>query len=480
MMIARCFANPLGAAPVRSWIVVLALLLCAAATADAQPPNIVLIVCDNLGYGDVEPFNPACLNRTPNLNRMADEGRRFTHFYVTSGVCTPSRSSIMTGAYPRRINMDVTDGRVLRPVSPIGLHPNEITVANVLKQAGYTTAAIGKWHLGDQQPYLPTRRGFDSFFGLPYSDDMTAREGRNWPDLPLLRDATVIEAPAERNLLTRRETEEAIRFIREHRDRPFFLYMPHNMPGSTRESFASEAFRGRSANGSWGDAVAELDWSAGQIMEVLRELELAANTLVIWTSDNGAPPNGSNLPLGGDGYTTAEGGQRVPCIVWWPGRVPAGTTCDELTTTLDFMPTFAALAGTQPPVDRILDGFDVRPLLLGEPQAQSPYVAFYYYEGNQLQAVRSGPWKLYLPLKQWGNRSPNPAIMPGQPLLFDVTTDPGETTDLAASHAQVVAQLAALADVARTDLGDGDMRGHNQRPHGHVQDPRPLLLPHRR
>jgi arylsulfatase A len=238
----------------------------AAAAVAAKPPNIILMVCDNLGYGDVEPFHPACLNETPNLNRMAAEGRRFTHFYVTSGVCTPSRASIMTGVYPRRINMDVTDGRVLRPVSPVGLHPDEITIAAVLQQRGYATAAIGKWHLGDQEPYLPTRRGFDSFFGLPYSDDMTPRDGQNWPDLPLLRDEKVIEAPADRNLLTQRETEEAIRFIREHRDQPFFLYMPHNMPGSTRDSFASEAFRNRSSNGSWGDTIQELDWSAGQIM----------------------------------------------------------------------------------------------------------------------------------------------------------------------------------------------------------------------
>ncbi|MGV3483858.1 MAG: sulfatase-like hydrolase/transferase, partial [Planctomycetaceae bacterium] len=248
-MVARYFAPATPIPQARMWLAALALLLApAAATADPRLPNIILIVCDNLGYGDVEPFNPECLNRTPNLKRMAAEGRRLTHFYVTSGVCTPSRSSIMTGAYPRRINMDVTDGRVLRPVSPIGLHPDERTLADVLKTAGYATAAIGKWHLGDQKPYLPTRRGFDSFFGLPYSDDMTPREGHDWPDLPLLRDELVIEAPVNRNLLTQRETEEAVRFIREHRDEPFFLYLPHNMPGSTRDSFASEAFRGRSPN----------------------------------------------------------------------------------------------------------------------------------------------------------------------------------------------------------------------------------------
>lgn len=438
-------------------------------------PNIILIVCDNLGYGDIEPFNPDCLNRTPNLNRMAAEGRRLTHFYVTSGVCTPSRSSIMTGAYPRRINMDVTDGRVLRPVSPIGLHPDEITVAQVLKQAGYATAAIGKWHLGDQPPFLPTRRGFDSFFGLPYSDDMTAdkRPGQ-WPELPLMRDETAIEAPTDRSQLTRRETEESLRFIRKHRDEPFFLYLPHNMPGSTRESFPGEAFRGRSKNGSWGDVVEELDWSLGEILTTLREEGLAENTLVLWTSDNGAPPSGSNSPLAGRGYTTAEGGQRVPCIAWWPGRIPEGTTCDELTTTLDLMPTFAALAGSRPPQDRILDGFDITPLLVGRSGAKSPYVAFYYYESDRLQAVRSGPWKLYLPLEDWPSRRPNPAIRPGVPLLFDVAVDPAESQDRAAEHPGVVDQLTALAEAARRDIGDGDQAGQNQRPAGRFDSPRPI------
>lgn len=465
---------------IRSWLswislVLLVLVSAHSAAADQRPPNIILMVCDNLGYGDIEPFNPETVNRTPNLNRMAAEGRRFTHFYSTSGVCTPSRSSIMTGAYPRRINMDLTDGRVLRPVSPIGLHPDEVTIADRLKSAGYVTAAIGKWHLGDQEPYLPTRRGFDSFWGLPYSDDMTPRAGQDWPELPLLRDEKVIEAPTDRNLLTRRETEEAIRFIRKQADRPFFLYLPHNMPGSTRESFASEAFRGRSEGGPWGDAVEELDWSAGQILDVLRELELDKNTLVIWTSDNGAPPGGSNAPLGGLGYTTAEGGQRIPCIAWWPGQIPAGTTCDELTSTLDFLPTFSQLAGAEPAADRILDGFDIRSLLLGEPGAKSPYVAFYYYEGNQLHAVRSGPWKLYLPRAQWGRRLPNPQIKPGQPLLFDVTTDAGETDDLASQHPQIVTQLQALAETAIADIGDGDQPGQNQRPHGTIKKPRPLL-----
>ncbi|TVP99788.1 MAG: hypothetical protein EA381_08755 [Planctomycetaceae bacterium] len=278
-----------------------------------SPPNFVLVMADNLGYGDIGPFG-STKHRTPNLDRMAREGMRMTHFYVTSGVCTPSRSSLMTGCYPRRVGLEQSDsgGRVLQPVSAIGLHPQEVTIAKLLRSGGYATACIGKWHLGDQPPFLPTRHGFDTYWGVPYSDDMTPRPGRDWPDLPLLRDERVIEAPVDRDSLTRRETEEAIRFIETHRDQPFFLYMPQAMPGSTQAPFASPAFRGRSQNGPWGDSVEELDWSIGQVLDTLRRLGLDERTLVIWMSDNGAPrrvpEQGTNAPLGGWGYTTAEGG----------------------------------------------------------------------------------------------------------------------------------------------------------------------------
>jgi arylsulfatase A len=446
-----------------------------------RPPNFVVFFCDNLGYGDIEPTGSS-LHRTPNLNRMAAEGCLFTHFYATAGVCTPSRASLMTGAYPRRVSMDETDGRVLRPVSPIGLHPDEITVARVLKDAGYATGIVGKWHLGDQPPFLPTRHGFDEYFGIPYSDDMVhthpAGVRAGWPPLPLMRGERVIEAPAERNTLTRREAREAVRFIREHRDEPFFLYIPHSMPGSTNAPFASRRFRGRSRNGPWGDAVEELDWAAGQVLDTLDDLGLSEDTLVLWTSDNGAPrhdpPLGSNAPLHGWGYSTAEGGQRVPCIVRWPGHVPAGAECRELCTTMDVLPTFAALAGTHAPQDRILDGYDIRPLLFAKEGAQTPYSAFYYYEGPQLQAVRSGPWKLYLPLENW-TRIPNPAITHGEPSLYNVEEDSGETHDVAGEHPQIIEQLSAFAETARDGLGDGDRPGRNQRPAGRVQDPVPLM-----
>jgi arylsulfatase A len=283
-------------------------------------------------------------HRTPNLTRMAREGRKFTHFNVTAGVCTPSRSSLITGCYSQRVGMHTNprDGLVLRPLSPYGLHPEERTIAEVLKAQGYATGMVGKWHLGDQPEFLPTRQGFDWFFGVPYSDDMTERvwkkDGSRWPPLPLMENETVIEAPCDRNGLTKRYTERAMAWIAEHKEEPFFLYFPQAMPGSTKTPFSSDAFRGKSKNGPWGDSIEGLDWSLGVMLDQLVELGIAENTFVIWTSDNGAPINadpanlsrGSNLPLHGRGYTTSEGAFRVPTIVWQPGRVPANTVCDEL------------------------------------------------------------------------------------------------------------------------------------------------------
>jgi arylsulfatase A-like enzyme len=444
-------------------------------------PNFVLIVCDNLGYGDVGCFGSK-QHRTPHIDRMAAEGMRFTDFYVTSGVCTPSRASIMTGCYPRRVNMHVDENgrQVLPAVSAKGLHPDEITIAEVLKRRGYATAIIGKWHLGDQLPFLPTRQGFDYYFGIPYSDDMTAHPRRpTWPPLPLMENERVVEAPPDRNLLTKRYTEKTIQFITAHWGRPFFVYLPQAMPGSTRAPFASEAFRGKSANGPWGDSVEELDWSTGQILAALDRLGLDENTLVIWTNDNGAPrrnpPQGSNLPLAGWGYTTAEGGMRVPCVMRWPGKIPAGRTCSELSTTMDLLPTLARLAGTKPPQDRIIDGHDVWPLMAGEPGAKSPYEAFYYYYLPQLQAVRSGRWKLYLPLaNKWRSFRGDTEQSPAQ--LYDLVADLGETTNQADQRPEVVRRLMDLADGAREDLGDLDRPGKNQRPAAMVSEPTPRIM----
>jgi arylsulfatase A-like enzyme len=466
-----------------------AIALLAASTVAARPPNFIVVFCDNLGYGDIEPFG-STIHRTPNLNRMAREGRRLTHFYATAGVCTPSRASLMTGCYAQRVQMhwNARDRHVLRPVSPHGLHVDEITIAEVLRKQGYATAIIGKWHLGDQPEFLPTRQGFDQFFGIPYSDDMTARtwkeDGTVWPPLPLLENETVIEAPADRNSLTKRYTERALSFIERQGDKPFFLYLPHAMPGSTPKPFASEEFKGKSRNGPWGDSTEELDWSLGQILDRLVKLGLAKDTLVIWTSDNGTPmtgkqgdvSRGSNAPLHGRGYTTAEGAFRVPAIAWQPGTVPAATTCAQLCTTMDLLPTFAQLAGAK--LSHRIDGHEIDNLLYGTGEQRSPYRAFYYYHTNQLQAVRSGPWKLFVPLETFSRHPHFPrGSKDNSPLLFNLIEDVSCRRNVAPHHPEIVASLTALAGKARADLGDRGKPGKGQRTIGRIKNPTPRLLP---
>ncbi len=450
-------------------------LLAASSRPASGRPNFVVIFCDDLGYGDIGCFG-ADKHHTPNLDRMAAEGRRFTSFYVSSGVCTPSRSSLMTGCYPRRVNMHQNEANlcVLFPVNRKGLNPDEVTMAEVLKRQGYATACIGKWHLGDQPAFLPTKQGFDTYFGIPYSNDMGTTQGPDRPPLPLLRDEEVIEAPADQNTLTRRYTDEVIRFMREHRDEPFFVYLPHTMPHNP--AHASDEFRDTSDNGRYGDAVEEIDWSVGQILAALKALDLDDKTLVLFTSDNGAASRwgGSNGPLRGWKGSTWEGGMREPCIVRWPGHVPAGTACDELACTMDLLPTFARLAGTTEPQDRIIDGKDIWPLISGRADAKSPHQAFYYYQMDQLQAVRSGRWKLHLSLKpkkrNWGQPEPEAPLQ-----LFDLKSDIGETRDVSDDHPDVVSRLMALAEEAREDLGDVDRPGRNQRPAALVDAPKPLL-----
>ena len=460
--------------------------------ASEGPPNIVFIFVDNLGYGDIEPFGATTI-RTPNLNRMAEEGRKFTHFYVTAGVCTPSRASAMTGCYAQRVGMHYNerDQHVLRPISPYGLNPDEVTIAEILKEQGYATTCIGKWHLGDQEPFLPTRQGFDSYLGIPYSDDMTARvwepDGSTWPPLPLMENESVIEAPVDRDYLTKRYTERALEFIESNKERPFFLYMPQAMPGSTRAPYASPEFRGKSEAGPWGDAVEELDWSVGEILDKLVELGIDENTLVVWTSDNGSPMvtspggpyRGTNAPLYGQGYTTAEGAFRVPTLFWWPGKIAESAICSELATTMDLLPTFARLAGAEPPKDRVIDGHDIRPLIFGEKGAKTPYEAFYYYNRDQLQAVRSGAWKLFLPLEKSMRhpRYPRSYTGPTEAFLFNVVEDVGCSRNVAADYPEVVARLELLAEQARKDLGDLDLSGSGQRRRGQVENPVPRLIP---
>ncbi|MPY88799.1 MAG: sulfatase-like hydrolase/transferase [Luteitalea sp.] len=471
---------------VTAWITI-AHLPRAAGAQQSDKPNIIFIWADNLGYGDLACFG-STKHRTPNIDRMAEEGMKLTNFYAAATVCTPSRAALMTGSYPRRVGLDWTDpdGVVLRPVSPNGLHPDEVTIAEVLKEGGYATAHIGKWHLGDQPAFLPTRQGFDYYFGIPYSDDMTPdkRPAGEWPPLPLMRNEEVIEAQPDRNLLTKREADETIRFIKENRNRPFFIWLSQAMPGSTNRPFASESFQGRSANGPYGDSVEELDWAVGQILRALDDLGLENRTLVIYASDNGAVSpsparpegqHGSNAPLSGFcNSIMMEGGMRVPFVARWPGTIPAGRVSDELATTMDMLPTFAHLGRGNVPRDRIIDGHDIWPLLAAEPGAKSPYVAFFYYHRSQLLAVRSGKWKLQLPLPEQaevgGATQKNPAG------LYDLTADIGETRDLSRQHPAIVAQLSKLLEQAREDLGDGSRTGSGQRPVGRVENPRPQLL----
>jgi len=448
----------------------------AADRGDGRPPNFIVIFCDDLGYGDIGCFGSK-KHRTPNIDRMAAEGMRFTSFYVTSGVCSPSRSSLMTGCYPRRVNIhqDHNNLCVLFPRGKKGLNPKEITIAEVLKQKDYATACVGKWHLGDQPEFLPTRQGFDHYYGIPYSNDMGGRKGGNRPPLPLLRNETVIEAPANQRTLTKRYTEEVVKFITANKDKPFFVYLPHTMPHLP--IFASKDFEGTSANGKFGDAVEEIDWSTGRILETLKQLGIDKNTLVVFTSDNGAArgPGGSNGPLSGWKGSTMEGGMREPCVMRWPGKIPAGTSCDELAITMDLLPTFAKLAGTNPPADRIIDGRDIGALMFGKTGAKSPHDVFYYYQMDQLQAVRSGKWKLHLALKvkkrNWGKPIGESTFE-----LYDLKTDIAEKNNVADKHPDVVKRLGALAEKARVDLGDTGRPGANQRPAGMVVTPKPLTM----
>ena len=467
----------------------IATLMAVSAPADGathgDKPNFIVFLCDNLGYGDIGPYG-STLNRTPNLDRLAREGRMFRSFYTAGNVCTPSRAGLMTGSYPRRLGIyqNPRGGAVLQPGEPIGLHPSEITIAEVLKSVGYSTMLIGKWHLGDQLPFLPTRQGFDRYYGVPYSDDMTPRPGMKWPPLPLMKDEIVVEAPVDRAQLTQYETRAAIDFIQENRGGPFFLLISHAMPGSTGSPFASAAFKGKSKNGPYGDAVEELDWSAGEILRTLDTLGLRDRTLVLWTSDNSAQARrdpgqiGTNAPLTGFMRSTSEGGFRVPFIARWPGRVPAGTVTDELATMMDLLPTFAALAGAQSPGAEIVDGKNIGPLFLGEQGATTPHRAFFFYQFDQLQAVRSGPWKLFLRLEKERGAPTQPAKQVRKAArLYHVVEDPAEKHDVAAHHAEVIVSLTQLADIARAEIGDFERQGTKQRPAGWIPDPDTRRLP---
>ena len=395
---------------------------------------------------------------------------KLTSFYVSANVCTPSRSSLMTGSYPRRVGLDENEkGQwVLFPRNEEGLNPDEVTVAEMLKDVGYQTALVGKWHLGDQKAFLPTRHGFDSYFGIPFSNDMghdSRRQPYNYPPLPLLRGEEVIEEEPDQRLITQRYTHEALEFIERSKDGPFFLYLAHTMPHWPQ--YASEDFAGKSKNGKWGDTVEEIDWSTGQIFAKLDELGIDDDTLVIFTSDNGGATRhgASNAPLRGSKGTTWEGGHRVCFLARWPGHVPAGTSSDAMALSIDVLPTFAALAGGEVPSDRVIDGKDIRPILLGSESEPTPHVAYYYYFVSHLNAVRSGRWKLHVARR--GGRAPDYEPSPVLE-LYDLHSDIGETQNVAEAYPQVVERLQALVEIARADLGDGKRPGRNVRPAGVV------------
>ncbi len=431
----------------------------------ASKPNIIIILADDLGYGDLGCYGHPTI-RTPHLDRMAAEGMRFTDFYSAAEVCTPSRAALLTGRYAVRSGMANDRYRVLRNRSTGHLPAGEVTLPEALKERGYATGMVGKWHLGvwsiDPAGH-PRRHGFDSFLGLPHSNDMDptpdaprGAPGRPdqslaWWNSPLYRNEEIVAQPSDQTQLTRLYTEEAQRFIREQKRRPFLLYVAHSFPHVPL--FASERFRGQSRRGLYGDVVEELDWSVGQILETLRKEKLADKTLVVFTSDNGPwlimNQQGGSAGLLREGKgCTWDGGMRVPAIAWWPGKIKPGSVNPSLTTMLDLFPTSLKLAGGAIPSDRVIDGQDVGANWISA--APAAVRAFYFYRGARVFAVRKGQWKLHL-LTQKGYGQPNPEAH-DPPLLFDLHADPGETFNVAASHPEIVADLLKEIEAHRATV----------------------------
>lgn len=443
----------------------------------AAKPNFIFINIDDLGYADIGPFGSK-INRTPNLDTMAKEGRKLTSFYAAP-VCSPSRAALMTGCYPKRV---LPIPGVLFPGNNLGLAPNEITVAEVLKAQGYATAIVGKWHLGDQPEFLPNQQGFDLHFGLPYSNDMGPAEdgvrsdlgkplppkgkGAEQPPLPLLRNGTVVKRvlPDDQQSLVEIYTTEAVDFITKNKEKPFFLYLPHNAVHFP--IYPGKKWAGKSPHGIFSDWVEEVDWSVGQVLDTVRKLGLADRTLVIFTSDNGGTPRSVNAPLRGHKASTLEGGMRVPTIAWWPGKIPAGTESDAIVGMFDILPTFAALAGGTVPADRKIDGADIWPQLAGVKDAKPAHETFYFYRGLELEAVRHGDWKLQIVGAT--------KDVPFQAKLYNLKTDIGEAKDMAAANPAIVKKLEELAAAMKDDLGLTGV-GPGCRPLGKVKDARPLI-----
>jgi arylsulfatase A-like enzyme len=419
-----------------------------AVRAGERPPNFVIILTDDQGYGDVGCYGAIGLH-TPNLDRMAAEGIRFTDFYVAQSVCSASRAALLTGCYPQRVGVF----GALSPSSKGGLRAGEMTIADVLKKKSYATAIFGKWHLGHLPQFLPTRHGFDEYFGLPYSNDMWPRHPTDrFPDLPLIEQERIIAYNPDQAQLTARYTQRAVQFIAQNKDRPFFLYLAHSMPHVPLA--VSDRFRGKSRRGLYGDVIMELDWSVGEVLASLKHHKIDEQTLAIFTSDNG-PWLSYGDHAGSAGFlregkgTVWEGGVREPCIMRWPGKIPAGSVCGEPAMTIDLLPTIAALADSPLPSRRV-DGVNIWPWISGQAGTANPHRVLYFYWERELQAVRAGRWKLHLP-HAYRTLAGKPGGNGGKPVpysqakteiaLYDLEIDPGETKNVAANHPDVVRQL---------------------------------------
>ena len=438
----------------------------------ATQPNIVIVLIDDMGYGDIGPFG-ATKQKTPHLDRMAREGLKFTSFYAAP-VCSVSRAQLMTGCYGARVSVP----GVFFPGQSVGLNPAEVTIAERLKALGYATQCVGKWHLGDQPEFLPTRQGFDHYLGIPYSNDMLKKAEKTGESVvPLVRDDKVVELLTEedQSRLVERYTEEALGFIRNNKDRPFFLYLPHSAVHTPIHP--GKAFAGKSANGHFGDWVEEVDWSTGRVLDTLRELKLDSNTLVIFTSDNGpwlikGSDGGSAGPLRGGKGTTWEGGVREPTLAWWPGKIAPGGVCDTVAGTIDLLPTCVTLAGGQVPAEPVIDGRDISALLFGQSR-QSPREAHYYFASYNLQAVRQGPWKLALMAQGEMKGKGLPEDVKGStPRLYNLDADIGERSDVAGQHPEIVQRLQSLAAAMSAEIGGTTPK--SRRPAGEVKDAKTL------
>ncbi len=493
------FTNPaMKSIPLRSIFCSLAVMLLACCwhvetSGQETPPNVVIIFIDDMGYADIGPFGDTGYP-TPNLDRMAAEGRKFTDFCVSSAVCSASRSALMTGCYHKRIGIS----GALGPKSNIGLNPSETTIAELCRSKGYRTAIYGKWHLGHHPKFLPTNHGFDEYYGIPYSNDMwplhpaTVAKRRvdpdapsNWAELPMIKDTQIVIdsiQPADQEQMTKQFTERAVEFIRRDSEKPFFLYLPHPMVHVPL--FVSDEFRGKSGRGLFGDVVMEVDWSVGQILNAIEDIGVERNTLVVFTSDNGpwlsyGTHAGKATPLREGKGTMFEGGYREPTLMWWKGKIPAGTTCDTFASTIDLLPTIAALADAELP-DHKIDGHDIRPLMFGQSDAKTPHDSFACFYKGELEAVRNERFKLVFPHK-YRTLNGHPGGTGGLPIayqnkmakraLYDLDNDIGETTDVSADFPDVVAELEAAAANYRNEMGDKltQTKGTEIRPAGKLE-----------